>query len=138
MPTLHLLIAGVTGLTVLYADEQAAVWFLGKRDYFHPGTMRFLHHAVSGGLALLIITGGILYYQAPPAYLSLGSFDIKMVLVFALILNTYAINRFSNVALTRPFSSLSRAERIPLYISGGISAFGWATTFILGLLIGGW
>lgn len=138
MSTIHLFIACLTGLMVFYADEQALVWFLGKREFFHPGTMRFLHYAVSVGLALLIITGGLLYYKAPPAYLSLGSFDIKMIMVFALIINTYAINRFSNVALTRTFSSLSRAERMPLYISGAISFIGWATTFICGLLIGGW
>jgi hypothetical protein len=135
MASIHLIIASLTGLIVLYADEQAAVWLLGKREFFHPGTMQFLHRAVSLGLALLLITGGILYYQAPPAYLSLGTFDVKMVMVFAIICNTYFINRFSQVAVARSFESLSRRERLPLYISGAISFLGWVTAFVCGLLI---
>lgn len=135
MATLHLIIASVTGLMVLYADEQAAAWVFGKRELFHPGTFRFLHQAVSIGLALLLITGGIMYSQSAPAYLSLPIFDVKMVTVFALILNTYSINRFSQVALMRPFASLSTRERFPLYISGAISLLGWGTAFACGLLI---
>ena len=135
MQTIHLTIAIITGLTVLYADEQAALWVFGKKQLFNPGTTRFLHKAVTTGLALLIITGGILYSQAAPAYLSLRTFDVKMVTVFALILNTYAINRYSKIAVTRPFASLSAQERFPLYVTGAISFVGWVTAFVCGLLI---
>lgn len=132
---IHLIIAIITGLTVLYADEQAAVWVLGKRKLFHPETMKFLNRAVTLGLTLLLITGGLLYAKSAPAYLSLPVFDVKMVAVFALIINTYAIHRLSQVAITRSFGSLSPRERLPLYVSGAVSFLGWAIAFICGLLI---
>lgn len=135
MPTIHLVIASLTGLTVLYADEQALLWATGRRERFNADTARFLHRVITGGLVLLLITGGLMYIQSPRAYLSLATFDIKMAAVLALILNTYAISRFSEVGVARSFASLSTRERLPLYISGAVSFLGWATAFLCGLLI---
>jgi hypothetical protein len=135
--TIHLSIAILTGLVVLYSDEQAFMWVLGKKDVLEKSRINFLHYAVTAGLTLLIITGGLIYSQAAPAYLSIMPFVTKMVVIFALILNTYAIDRFSAVALTRSFASLSSKERIPLFITGAISFAGWATAIICGLLISG-
>lgn len=135
MDTVHLVIAIGTGLLVLYADEQAFLWVLGKRALMDEKRVRVLHHAVTSGLALLLLTGGYMYAQAAPAYLSIPTFVVKMATVLALILNTYAIGRFSSVALTRPFASLSHAERLPLFITGAISFLGWVTAFVCGLLI---
>lgn len=133
--TLHLIISITTGLVVLYADEQALAWFLGKRALFHAGTMEFLHRAVAGGLALLLLTGGLLYAKAPQTFLSTPAFDVKMVMVFALICNTYFIERFSYIAVTRPYASTSSRERALLFASGAVSFIGWVTAFACGFLI---
>ncbi len=135
--TIHLIIAIITGLLVLYSDEQALMWILGKKEMMDSRRVHFLHTAVSIGLALLLITGGLLYHASAAAYLSVTPFITKMVVIFALILNTYAIERLSAVALTRSFASLSHKERIPLFISGAVSFGGWATAIICGLLIAG-
>ena len=135
MITLHFGIAILTGLIVLYSDEQAFMWILGKKQFMDHGRVVFLHRAVTTGLILLILSGGLMYAQAAPAYLSVTPFITKMVIIFALILNTYVIDRFSAVALTRTFASLTSKERIPLFITGAISFGGWATAFICGLLI---
>jgi hypothetical protein len=135
--TIHLTIAILTGLIVLYSDEQAFMWVLGKKTMLERGRISFLHRAVTTGLTLLIITGGLLYADAAPAYLSVTLFTTKLVVIFALIVNTYAIHRFSEVALMRSFASLSHRERIPLFITGAVSFAGWATAIICGLLISG-
>lgn len=135
LATLHLLIAALTIVFVLYSDEQAFLWVVGKKEFMDQSKVTFLHHAISGLLALLIITGGITYVTAAPAYLSLNTFVVKMVMVFVLIINTYFIDRLSAVALTRSYASLSLKERIPLFISGAVSFLGWMTAFVCGLLI---
>jgi hypothetical protein len=130
--TIHLTIVIVTGLIVLYSDEQALAWILGKKIVLNPVRITLLHRSVSAGLALLLITGGLLYIQAVPAYLSDPTFVIKMTAIAALILNTYFIEKFSHVATSRTFRSLSIAEKLPLFISGGVSAAGWITAILCG------
>lgn len=137
LQNIHLIIAIVTGLVVLYADEQALTWFLGKQQLFDPKTTTFLHRTVATGLAALIVTGGLLYVQAPAAFLSSPTFIVKMAMVLALICNTYFIDNFSRIAITRPYISLSRRERFMLFVSGGVSFVGWVTAFVLGLILSG-
>jgi hypothetical protein len=137
LATVHLSIAIVTGVLVLYADEQAFVWLRGKCDTLHARRVRTLHRLVSAGLALLLLTGGLLYSQAAPAYLSLPTFIVKMTVVLALIVNSYFVSRLSTIACERSFRSLSHPERIPLLAAGGISLACWATAFASGLIIAG-
>lgn len=137
LQTIHLIVAITTGLVVLYADEQALAWFLGKRERLDPRTTSFLHLAVTIGLASLLVTGGLLYVRAPAAFLSSALFIVKMIMVFALICNTYFIDRFSRIAISRPYALLSRRERLTLLVSGSVSFIGWATAFVSGLLLAG-
>jgi len=135
MTTIHLIIVIGTGLLVLFADEQAAAWVLGREQTIPAGRIRFLHHSVATGLALLLLTGGYLYWRAVPAYLTLTPFIVKMVAVGALILNTWAIDSFGSIATTRTFASLTHKERLPLMISGAISFIGWVTAITCGIII---
>ncbi len=135
LTVIHIIIVIGTGLIVLYSDEQALLWVLGKKSMLHPARITFLHRAVSVGLALLFITGGLLYLRAVPFYLSDTTFIVKMTAITALILNTYFIERFSHIAMSRTFSSLSTPERLPLFISGGVSVAGWVTAILCGLLL---
>lgn len=134
--TLHLSIVIATLLVVLYSDEQALMWVLGKKETLSAQSVHLLHNIVTIGLGLIIITGGLLYIQAPAAYLSDTTFLVKMAAVAALIVNTYVIDRLSPIALSRSYASLSKAERIPLLISGAVSVAGWITALVCGYFLG--
>ena len=135
MATIHLIIVIATGLLVLYSDEQAAAWVLGKKSTLPAARIAFLHKAITIGLTLLLLTGGYLYLRGVEAYLTLTPFVVKMVAVAALIINTWAIDRLGHVATVREFASLSHRERVPLFISGAVSFAGWVTAIICGLII---
>jgi hypothetical protein len=135
--TIHLCIAIATGLLVLYSDEQAFQWLRGKVETMTTMRVRIIHHLVTAGLALLLLTGGYLYAQAAPVYWMLPVFVVKMTLILALIVNSYFIERLSAVAIERNFASLSHPERLPLFIAGAISFACWATVFICGLILAG-
>lgn len=136
MKVLHFGIVIITILFVLYADEQGFMWVLGKKKKLSASLLHFLHQAVAISLGLLIITGGFLYYRAPVAYLSNATFEIKMIAIAALILNTYVISRFSPVASIRSFSELTQKEKLTLLVSGAVSVAGWITAAVCGLLLG--
>ncbi|MDB5190028.1 MAG: hypothetical protein JWN49_354 [Parcubacteria group bacterium] len=133
--TIHLTIVILVGLLVLYSDEQALMWVLGKKSILNRTHITLLHRSVSIGLASLLITGGLLYIQAVPAYLSNQTFIVKMVAIAALILNTYFIEKFSHVATSRSFSSLASSEKLPLFISGAVSFLGWVVAITCGLIL---
>lgn len=135
LTVIHLIIVIGTGLLVMYSDEQAAMWILGKKSVLDHKKVSFLHNSVTVGLTILLITGGFLYLQAPAAYVSHPTFVVKMVAIAALIINTYVISTLSHIAISRPYASLSNKERIPLFISGFVSIAGWGTAAICGLLI---
>lgn len=134
--TLHITAVILTGLLVLYADEQALMWMLGRQQVLAADRIKFLHNAIAIGLGLLIVTGALMYAQAAASYLSSPTFVVKMVAVGALILNAGAITTLSSIATTRSFTSLSLRERMPLFISGAVSATGWITAIVCGLLLG--
>ena len=120
---------------VLYTDEQAVMWMLGKKQMLSRGRIMAMHHAIAIGLALLLITGGLLYTRAAPEYLTNPVFIIKMIAIAALIINTYFIGKFAPLATEHSFKELSPAQRLSLFISGGISGLGWLTVVICGLLL---
>jgi hypothetical protein len=132
---IHISVIIVTGLLVLYSDEQALLWVLGKIPVLDQKRVTVLHRSVSIGLALLLITGGLLYIRDVPFYISDPVFIVKMVAISALILNTYVIERLSHIATTRSYSSLTEKERLPLFISGAVSVAGWGIALICGILI---
>jgi len=132
----HLTVVFATIAAVLYSDEQAFLWLVGKKERLSARLVRLLHAGVSFGLALLILTGGLLYIKAPQAYLSNTTFLIKMTAIAALIINTYAIERLSSFATTRPYASLTRDEHLPLFISGIVSVLGWSIAILCGYFLG--
>jgi hypothetical protein len=132
---LHIIFVILTGLVVLYSDEQAALWIFGKTPVLNQKRITLLHHLVAAGLACLLVTGGLLYIRSVPFYITDPIFVAKQIAIAALILNTWAIDRFSRVATTRAFASLSKKERLPLLLSGGVSIIGWLTAITCGLLL---
>ena len=132
---LHIICIIGTLLLVAYTDEQALLWVLGKKQRLDERKIMFLHHAIAIGLALLLVTGGLLYARAATRYLADPTFIIKMVAVAALIINTYFIGKFSPLAITHSFKELTPQQRLPLFISGAVSGIGWVTALVCGLLL---
>lgn len=132
---LHIAFIIGTLLLVLYTDEQALMWMLGKKRVLNEKSVRLLHHAIATGLALLLITGGLLYSSAAISYLSNPTFIAKMVAIAALIINTYFIGKFSPLATMHSFKELTRSQRLPLFISGAVSVVGWVGAVVSGLLL---
>jgi hypothetical protein len=132
---LHLALVIATICGVLYADEQGLAWFLGRRRTLDARIVGWLHDGVAAGLGLLIATGGLLYMNAPRAYLTDATFLVKMGAVAALIANTYFIARLSPIAFAKPYAETTRGERLKLLASGGVSAAGWGAAVLCGYLL---
>ncbi len=128
--TIHLLILACIGVTVLLADKQAFGWMRGKRETLDAVMLARLHRIVLVGLAGMIITGLVLFYPMRTYLLHTPAFYIKMAFVLALVVNGRVIGRFMNVATVRPFSSLTKSERMPLFISGAVSGISWVGAVI--------
>lgn len=137
MTFLHVVAIIVTGLCVLYSDEQGLMWMLGKKEVLNAKRIAVLHAVVSIGLALVILTGGLKALTALSYYLSNPLFMVKMGFVVVLIVNGFFIEKLSSLATTRPFAALSKKEQFPLFVSGAASVLGWGGALLLGLLIAG-
>jgi hypothetical protein len=136
MVLLHILAIFVTGITVMYADEQGLMWMLGKKVTLSERKVEILHALVSVGLALVILTGGLLALRTLEYYLSDTRFLLKMGFVGALVINGFFVGSFSRMATRSSFASLSLRERLPLLISGAISVAGWGGALIAGFMLG--
>ncbi len=137
MTFLHVAAIFVTGLCVLYSDEQGLMWMLGKKETLNAKRIAVLHAVVSIGLALVILTGGLKALTALSYYLSNPLFMVKMGFVLVLIVNGFFIGKLSTLATTRSFVSLSTKERLPLLVSGTASVLGWGGALLLGFLLAG-
>lgn len=78
----------------------------------------------------MIITGAILFWPMREYLLQDFVFGIKMFFVAVLIVNGFFIGKLMNVAIEKPYSTLSNRERFPLMLSGAASTTGWLGAFI--------
>lgn len=137
MVLLHIIAIFFTGLCVLYSDEQGLMWMLGKKQLLEHDRVAFLHTAISLGLPLIILTGGLLALPSLSYYLHNITFLIKMGFVGALIVNGFFIGSIATKATTHTFTSLTPAQRLPLLVSGTVSVLAWSGALIAGFLLGG-
>lgn len=135
MSTIHLIIVISTMLVVLYADEQGFMWMFGKKQTLSHRSLEIVHTVTGIGLSLIILTGGLMFIDRSAYLLSNTFFLVKMTLVFALLVNSFAIGSFSYIASVRPFKSLSQRERRRVFVSGGISMLCWFGAILCGLLL---
>ena len=122
---LHLTTLTVTGIFVLLADHQGYLWFVGKKQTLEIRTLRRYHYAVLAGLFLMIASGATMAWPVMHYLLGTSAFYIKMTFVVTLFLNSFVIWKFLPVSTTRAFATLSFKEKIPLFVSGGISMLCW-------------
>jgi hypothetical protein len=124
----YLHIAGVTWsvLFILQADKDAFKWFSCKSQTLSEIKTKKQHRMVWLGLLTAIVSGILLFWDR--RFYLIGespAFLIKMIFVLALTLNGFFIGRTIKVATTKSFENLTFGEKIPLFISGGISSISW-------------
>lgn len=135
MVTLHVILIIVTGLAVVYSDEQGFEWFRGRQKTLSKKTLDLLHVIVSLGLAGIILTGGLMLIDEP-GFLGDPTFLMKMAFVAALTVNGLLIGSLVNVAATTEFKDVPKAKRNLLLVSGSVSVIGWVGAVVCGLLLG--
>lgn len=105
---------------------------------FEVDTIRFLSHIVTGALALIVLTGALVFLSNPEGYLNSAKFLTKMTVVGALCVNGYLLHRFvfkhigDAGILTSP--RMRRLRKIGFAL-GAVSLVSWITALSLGVLI---
>lgn len=121
---------------ILFADHQAFEWILGHKQTLNGKLMKTVHNLTGFGLLMMILSGVAMSMSIFPFLLKTPAFLIKMAFVLALIINSFFIGKLMHIAIERPFKSLSTKEKIPLFISGGVSTAGWVGAFVAALFMG--
>ena len=135
MVVFHLTFLAFAALVILYADKQASAWFFGKKETLSHKTLKIAHYGVWIGLLGLITTGAYMAYPMI-GYLSHDpKFIAKMLFVGILVTNAFLIDSLMKVATERPFATLATRERVPLFLSGAISATAWVSAALLGFFL---
>lgn len=132
---LHLFSLGFSFVSIALANHEAFRWLRGKTPLLELSKIRRYHYLVLLGLTLMIVTGFFLFWPAKDFLITRPPFWAKMTLVLTLIINSFFIGSLLPVATTRPFASLSKKEKIPLFVSGGISAIGWIGAVIFATML---
>ena len=136
MTALHLLFLFIALPSVLYADFLGLQWIRGTQATLERTTMHRLHIVVYVALAGLILTGLLLFSERSTRLLANSAFIMKMVFVAVLVVNSVFIGVHMHKALSSPFATLTRSERVRILASGVVSTLGWIGAIIGGLMIG--
>ena len=126
----------VTIAAVIVADLHALLWIFGGITLLPKWRMEKLHQFVSFGLLVLITSGLILFLPVRYFLLYETAFQIKMLFVSALLVNSLFIHKHLGVASARMFTELSNTERFKLLSSGAVSTLCWAGTFVAAQFLG--
>jgi hypothetical protein len=133
---LHLLTLTITAFGIFKADHQAFLWLRGKTLTLNLVQLKRYHHWVGTGLTVMILTGFGLFYPNRAVLLNGNKFFlIKMMAVALLVINSFIIGRFMNVAATKPYANLTFSEKLPLMLSGAISFGCWVGAAMLAFFI---
>ena len=126
----HIAAVFATVFMVVVADVHAGLWVIGKIKLLPKWRMEKLHQIVSLGLLAIVVTGVSMFWPVQGFLLYESSFQVKVLFVLALIVNSLVIARHMGVASAREFAELSLRERWPLLFSGAVSTLSWVGAFI--------
>jgi hypothetical protein len=122
------LVFAVTG--ILLADHSAFNWISGRNPTLDRAKLLKYHYWVLSGLSLMIITGLTLFWPERDYLLQNPAFYVKMFFVVSIILNSFFIGKLMNTAVVKTYAELGFRERLPLMVSGAVSAVGWLGAFV--------
>jgi uncharacterized membrane protein len=132
---LHLLILGFIAWNILKADHLGFSWIRGSTKTLDTKEVKKYHYRISIGLGLMVVTGLLLFWPMREYLLTRPQFYVKMTFVVTLIVNSFVIAYLQKIPTVKSFSSLSPQEKLPLFISGGISTAFWILTAVAGLYL---
>lgn len=132
---LHLLILGFIAWNILKADHLGFSWIRGSTKTLDTKEVKKYHYRISIGLGLMVVTGLLLFWPMREYLLTRPQFYVKMAFVVTLIVNSFVIAYLQKIPTVKSFSSLSPQEKLPLFISGGISTVCWILTALAGLYL---
>lgn len=132
LESVHLVALCVTAVFILLADHDGFRYITGKSETLNPKRVRFLHWAVMIGLGTMIVSGATLLADEP-GWLGVPIFQVKMLMVAALVANAFLISKLSHVASEQSFASLSLHKKLVLLLSGAVSFSCWVGAATIGL-----
>lgn len=121
----HISFIILTLIVVIYSDHQGFLWFTGKKQLVNKKKTELGHKLALWGFLMICITGFILSWPMKDFLLENKVFLVKMFFVVALGINGLAIGKLSKIAIEKPFVSISKKEKIVLFLSGAISTLSW-------------
>jgi hypothetical protein len=128
---IHLTILTLTLICILWADIYASMWLHGEKQVLSSAIVSRLHTAVTIGLTGMIVTGITLFWPLREYLVSQSdAFFVKMFFVFALVVNSFVIEKYMAIATTRSFKEVPLRQKVILFISGGISSLSWVGAII--------
>lgn len=132
---LHIISLIYVAWNVVHADHMGFNWIRSKVVTLNESTIKKYHHGSFIGLGLMIFTGLILFWPMREFLLTRPQFYAKMGFVTALFINGFVIGHLSKVSTSKSFASLTLGEKIPLFISGGVSTISWIGATIAALFL---
>ncbi len=129
---IHLAVLSVTAILIMVADHDGFQYFLGKKQTLDPVRVKRLHCAVLTGLVLMIITGVLMFRDQWGELIDKPAFYVKMLMVGALIANSFIIGSLMHLATVKPFTELTLGERHKLLASGALSGVCWIVAATIG------
>ena len=132
---LHLLSLAFVGWNVVLADHMGFTWMSGNKPLLDGKNVKKYHYRTLIGLGLMLVTGFMLFWPMREFLLTRTQFYIKMGFVLALVINSFVIGILSKIATIKSFTSLSVKEKIPLLISGAVSAVSWLGAILMAFFL---
>lgn len=122
-------------LLIAWGEKDAIAWVRGKKETLSAKKLHMLHATVWVLLGVMILSGVLLALPLQEYLIQTPAFYVKMAFVLALLVNSFFIGKYMNVASEKSFASLTKEERIPLLISGGVSLVSWVGAFVAALFM---
>ncbi len=132
---LHLITLGFIFWTIIHADHLAFNWIRGKVATLPKEKVQKYHRNTWMGLGGMILTGFLLFWPMREFLLGRPQFYAKMAFVVTLVANGFVIGHLQKIALLKSFKQLTFKEKIPLFISGGVSTLAWIGAALGGLFL---
>ncbi len=132
---LHILGVALSFAFIVYGEKDALKWFRGIVSVLDIKKVTKAHRLVWLGLGITIVSGLLAFWDKRFYLLESPAFLAKMFFVVALTINGFFIGHLMNIACQKPFSSLTLRQKLPLFISGAISAISWVAAFVLAFFL---
>jgi len=122
---IHIASLALAAVGIVVADHSALNWMLGRVDRAHRAAVFSAHWFVSIGLAGLVLSGLALFWPMRQYLLGEPLFWLKMFFVGCLLINSFFVEMLMHRAVKYPFRELPFSQKVPLFISGGVSTLCW-------------